>query len=45
LQHIIGQKEFIENTIIFRDMSARNQEYIDQDSLVRRLKRASMATV
>jgi histidyl-tRNA synthetase len=36
---IIGQKEFSENTVIFRDMDVRNQEYIDQDTLIRRLKR------
>ncbi|MEY3783996.1 MAG: hypothetical protein RLZZ230_318 [Candidatus Parcubacteria bacterium] len=36
---IIGQKEFVENTIIFRDMDMRNQEYVDHDTLVRRLKR------
>ena len=36
---IIGQKEFVENTVIFRDMEARNQEYIDQDTLIRRLRR------
>ncbi|MCA9362662.1 hypothetical protein KC906_04755 [Candidatus Kaiserbacteria bacterium] len=38
---IIGQKEFVENTVIFRDMSLRNQEYIDQDTLIRRLKRVA----
>ncbi|MCB9815312.1 hypothetical protein H6785_01910 [Candidatus Nomurabacteria bacterium] len=38
---IIGQKEFVENTVIFRDMNVRNQEYIDQDTLIRRLKRKS----
>lgn len=36
---IIGQKECVENTVIFRDMSERNQEYIDHDTLIRRLKR------
>lgn len=36
---IIGQKEFVENTVIFRDMNVRNQEFIDQDTLIRRLKR------
>lgn len=36
---IIGQKEYVEGTYIFRDMHARNQEYVDQDTLVRRLKR------
>jgi histidyl-tRNA synthetase len=38
---IIGQKEFVENTVIFRDMSLRNQEYIDHETLIRRLKRTS----
>jgi histidyl-tRNA synthetase len=36
---IIGQKEFVENTIIFRDMDVRNQEYIDHETLIRKLKR------
>lgn len=35
---IIGQKEFVENTIIFRDMDLRNQEYINQETLILRLK-------
>lgn len=38
---IIGQKEFVENTVIFRDMEMRNQEYVDQETLIRRLKRKS----
>ncbi len=41
---IIGQKEFVEDTVIFRDMSARNQEYIDQDTLIRKLKRKALAS-
>lgn len=36
---IIGQKEFVENTVIFRDMDIRNQEYVDSETLIRRLKR------
>jgi histidyl-tRNA synthetase len=36
---IIGQKEFVDNTIILRDMNVRNQEYIDQISLIKRLKK------
>jgi len=36
---IIGQKEFVENTVILRDMDVRNQEYVDQETLVKRLKR------
>lgn len=38
---IIGQKEFVENTVILRDMNVRNQEFIDQSSLIKRLKRQS----
>ncbi|MCA9359336.1 hypothetical protein KC926_03980 [Candidatus Kaiserbacteria bacterium] len=38
---IIGQKEFVENTVILRDMDMRNQEYIDQESLIRKLRRKS----
>lgn len=34
---IIGQKEFVDNTVIFRDMDLRNQEYIDKDTLIQRL--------
>lgn len=36
---IIGQKEFVEDTVIFRDMDVRNQEYVDHETLIRRLKR------
>lgn len=36
---IIGQKEFVDNTIILRDMNVRNQEYIDQITLIKRLKK------
>jgi histidyl-tRNA synthetase len=36
---IVGQKEFVEGTVILRDMNARNQEYVPQESLVRKLKR------
>lgn len=36
---IIGQKEFVEDTVIFRDMNLRNQEYVSTNSLIRRLKR------
>lgn len=36
---IIGQKEFVENTVILRDMAARNQEFVDQDTAIKRLKR------
>ncbi len=36
---IMGQKEFVENTVIFRDMNVRNQEFIDYDTLVKKLRR------
>jgi histidyl-tRNA synthetase len=36
---IMGQKEFVDNTVILRDMSIRNQESVDQASLVKRLKK------
>ncbi len=36
---IMGQKEFIENTIILRDMSIRNQEFVEQSTLIKRLKK------
>lgn len=38
---IIGQKEFVENTVILRDMDLRNQEYVTVDTLVKRLKKSS----
>ncbi len=38
---IIGQKEFVEGTFIFRDMAARNQEFVDLDTLIKKLKRRS----
>ena len=36
---IIGQKEFIENTIILRDLNIQNQEFVDQPTLIKRLKK------
>ena len=36
---IVGQKEFVEGTVILRDMNARNQEYVPQNILIRKLKR------
>lgn len=36
---IIGQKEYVEQTVILRDMKERNQEQISLDQLVRKLKR------
>lgn len=41
---IIGQKEYVEGTAIFRDMKARNQEVIGQDKLIKRLKRHRAVT-
>jgi histidyl-tRNA synthetase len=41
---IIGQKEFVEGTFIFRDMAARNQEYVDLETLVKKLKRRSVVS-
>lgn len=41
---IIGQKEFVENNVILRDMNAGNQEFIDQDTMIKRLKRRKSAT-
>lgn len=39
---IMGQKEYVEGTVILRDMRARNQETIEIDRLVRRLKRSTV---
>lgn len=36
---IMGQKEYVDGTIIMRDMQARKQEAIDPDLAIRRLKR------
>ena len=36
---IVGQKEFVEGTVILRDMQARNQEYVPVDVLIKKLKR------
>ncbi len=37
---IMGQKEFVENTVILRDMEARNQEQVKIDQLPQKLKRS-----
>ena len=42
---IIGQKEFVDNTVIFRNMELRNQEYVDQETLIRRLKKTVGVTI
>lgn len=39
---IIGQKEFVDGTVILRDMEARKQEPIPHDMLVRKLKRGAV---
>lgn len=41
---IIGQKEFVEDTVILRDMTQRNQEYVDVDTLIKKLKKSSLVT-
>lgn len=38
---IIGQKEFVDKTVILRDMEARSQEHVPIDALVSQLKRVS----
>jgi len=42
---IIGQKEFVENTVIMRDMEMRNQEYVSQENLILRLKNSMSVLV
>lgn len=36
---IVGQKEFVEDTVILRDMAVRTQEYVPQSDLMKKLKR------
>lgn len=36
---IIGQKEFVDNTVIFRDMKERNQEQTSIESVIKKLKK------
>ena len=36
---IVGQKEFVDGSVILRDMNARNQEHVPLDALVKKLKR------
>jgi histidyl-tRNA synthetase len=40
---IIGQKEFVDGTVILRDMVARKQEPIPHDQVVKRLKKVLFA--
>jgi histidyl-tRNA synthetase len=42
---IIGQKEFVDGTVILRDMDARKQEAIANDTIVRRLRKAAPVLV
>jgi histidyl-tRNA synthetase len=42
---IIGQKEFVDNTVILRDMNVRNQEYVDQETLLKKLKKQASVSV
>jgi len=42
---IIGQKEFVDGTVILRDMDARKQEPIPLDQLIRRLRRSTPVVV
>lgn len=37
---IIGQKEFVDGTVILRDMIGRNQEYVSGPQVISRLKKA-----
>ncbi len=41
---IIGQKEFVDGTVILRDMQARKQEPITYDMLLKKLKRGAQVT-
>lgn len=41
---IMGQKEFVEGTVILRDLNIRNQEFVDQAAVVKRLKKQAVAT-
>lgn len=38
---IIGQKEYVDGTVILRDMEGRNQEYVPINTLAGRLKRSA----
>jgi histidyl-tRNA synthetase len=42
---IMGQKEFVENTVILRDLKQSNQEFVEQSVLVKKLKKNTPATV
>ena len=38
---IMGQKEYVDGTVILRDMVGRNQEYVKMDILTQKLKKAT----
>lgn len=40
---IIGQKEYVDGTVILRDMAGKSQEIVPQESLASRLKRTKIA--
>lgn len=42
---IIGQKEYVDGTVILRDMEARSQENVSLDSIVSQLKRSRKVMV
>ncbi|MEZ4195308.1 MAG: His/Gly/Thr/Pro-type tRNA ligase C-terminal domain-containing protein [Candidatus Paceibacterota bacterium] len=42
---IIGQKEFVEQSVILRDMKERNQEQISIDNMVKKLKRQQTSSL
>lgn len=41
---IIGQKEFVDGTVILRDLHERNQEYVPIQNLAGRLKRSTQSS-
>ncbi len=40
---IMGQKEYVDGTVILRDMDARNQEHVPLEQVAQRLKRVAVA--
>lgn len=39
---IVGQKEFVDNTVILRDMRERSQEPVNLETLLRKLKKEAV---
>jgi histidyl-tRNA synthetase len=39
---IIGQKEFVDGTVILRDMDARNQEHVPLSQVAQKLRRVAV---